>query len=60
MGNGVKVAIEITMMATDAGYINAGEKIISIGGNKRGASNAVILDATNTNDFFDMKIHKII
>lgn len=48
------------MMATDAGYVDASERIIAIGGNKTGATNAVIIDAVNTSDFFDIKINKII
>lgn len=59
-GSGVKVAIEISMMATDAGYVDSGERIIAIGGNKVGASNAVIINAVNTSDFFDIKVNKII
>ena len=59
-GVGVKVAIEIAMMSVDAGCVNSDEKIISIGGEKNGASTAVILNAVNTSDFFNMKVNKII
>lgn len=59
-GVGVKVAIEISMMSVDAGYVNSGEKIIAIAGEKKGASVAVIMDAVNTEDFFKIKIDKII
>ncbi len=59
-GVGVKVAIEVTMMSVDAGYVASGEKIIAIGGEKKGASTAVVLDAVNTSDFFKMKVEKII
>lgn len=59
-GVGVKVAIEISMMSVDAGYVNSGETIVSIGGEKKGASSAVILKAVNTSDFFNMKVEKII
>ena len=34
-GVGVKVAIEISMMSVDAGYVNSGEKIIALGGKKK-------------------------
>lgn len=59
-GVGVKVAIEVTMMSVDAGYVNSGEKIIALGGEKNGASVAVILNAVNTSNFFNMKVEKII
>ena len=59
-GVGVKVALEIAMMSVDAGYVDSGETIIAIGGEKKGASAAVVLRAVNTSDFFKMKVEKII
>lgn len=59
-GVGVKVAMEISMMSVDAGYVNSGERIIAIGGEKSGASSAIIVKAVNTSDFFNMKVEKII
>lgn len=59
-GEGTKVAIEITIMATDAGLINAGEDIIAIGGTGKGADTALLIKAANSFNFFDLKIRKII
>ena len=58
--HGVKVACEITLMATDAGLIPVGEEIIAIGGRAHGIDTAVILTPVNSKDLFNMKIHEII
>ncbi|RLE67297.1 MAG: hypothetical protein DRJ47_00295 [Thermoprotei archaeon] len=57
---GVKVAVEITLMATDAGYVNPGEEVISIGGTGRGADTALVITAAPSEMFFDLKIKKVL
>lgn len=57
---GMKVAVEITLMATDAGYFAPGEEVIAIAGTGRGADTAVILTAAPSHKFFDTKIKKIL
>jgi hypothetical protein len=59
-GQGTKVAIEITIMATDAGLINAGEDIVAIAGTNRGADTALLIKAANSFDLFNLKVRKII
>ena len=59
-GEGTKVAVEIALMASDAGLIPAGEPCISVGGTGRGADTAVLLRAANVQDFFDLKIMEIL
>ena len=58
--HGVKVACEISIMATDAGLIPVGEEIIAIGGRDSGVDTAVILTPVNAKDLFNLKIHEII
>ena len=58
--HGVKVACEITLMATDAGLIPVGEEIIAIGGRGQGIDTAVILTPVNSKDLFNLKFHEII
>ena len=57
---GVKVGCEIACMATDAGLIRSGEEAIAIGGRGRGADTAIVLRASNTHTFFEMRILEII
>ena len=58
--HGVKVAAEISIMATDAGLVPAGEEIIAIGGRGHGVDTAVILTTVNAKDLFDLEFHEII
>lgn len=59
-GEGIKVAVEISVMAADAGLIPTDREIISIGGSARGADSAVVLRAAHMNNFFDLEIREII
>ncbi|MHB0858664.1 MAG: pyruvate kinase alpha/beta domain-containing protein [Anaerolineae bacterium] len=60
LGEGIKVACEITMMATDAGLVPAGQEVIAIGGTGSGADTAVVLRAANTQDFFDLRVLELL
>ncbi|BCS98750.1 hypothetical protein DSLASN_43820 [Desulfoluna limicola] len=59
-GVGVKVAVEVSLMAADAGLIKTGEEVLCVGGTGKGADTAVILRAVNTGDFFNLKIREIL
>lgn len=60
LGQGVKVSVEISTMALDAGLIPYGEDIIAIGGSKDGADTAVIIRPAHASNIFDTKIKEII
>jgi hypothetical protein len=59
-GEGTKVAIEISLMAADAGLISVDEPCISIGGTGKGADTALLLKPANAQNFFDLKILEIL
>lgn len=59
-GQGVKVAVEISTMALDAGLIPYDEDIIAIGGSKNGADAAVIIKPAHASSIFDTKVKEII
>ena len=59
-GQGVKVAVEIAIMAADAGLVSVNEDVISIGGTGRGADAALVLKPANVQDFFDVRVHEVI
>lgn len=59
-GEGTKVAVEIAIMAADAGLIPAAEPCISVGGTGRGADTAILLRTANAQNFFDLKIMEIL
>lgn len=58
-GQGIKVAVEISIMASDAGALS-GEDIVAIGGSGRGADAALVLKPANQSDLFDMRIREVI
>jgi len=57
---GMKVAIEITLMAADAGLIPINEEIIAIAGTDKGADTALVLKPAYTNEFFNLEVREII
>jgi hypothetical protein len=59
-GQGTKVAIELALMATDAGLIRTDEDVISIGGTGKGADTALIIQPANSFRFFDLKVKEIV
>jgi hypothetical protein len=59
-GRGMKVALEVAMMATDAGLMDTDAEAIAIAGSGRGADTAVILRPVNAHRFFDLKVREII
>jgi hypothetical protein len=58
-GQGLKVAVEISIMAADAGTLS-GRDIVAIGGSGRGADAALVLKPANQSDLFDMRIREVI
>ena len=58
-GEGTKVAVEIALMAADAGLVSTREPCISVGGTAQGADTAILLQPAHAQNFFDMKILEI-
>ena len=58
-GHGLKVCVEITVMAADSGAIPI-EEIVAVGGKSRGADTAAVIRPAHMNNFFDMQIKEII
>ncbi len=59
-GDGIKVAVEVAVMAADAGLVPTDREIIAAGGNGRGADAAIVLKAAHMNNFFDLEVREII
>jgi len=59
-GQGTKVAVEVAIMAADAGAVRTDQLAISIGGSSRGADTALVIKPDNTYNFFNVKIDEII
>ena len=60
LGNGLKVCIEIAVMAADAGLIPVDRECVAVAGSGGGADTAVVLKPANSNNFFDLCVSEII
>ena len=59
-GQGTKVAIEVSLMAADAGLVPVGETCIAVGGTEGGADTALVLKPANAQSFFDLRVMEIV
>jgi hypothetical protein len=59
-GQGMKVCVEIALMAADAGLVKVGEPCIAIAGTGRGADTAVVLVPANVQQFFDVRVTEVL
>ena len=59
-GQGTKVAVEIALMAADAGLVRTGEDVISLGGSGEGVDTALVVRPSNSSRFFDLKVREVI
>lgn len=59
-GQGIKVAIEVAVMAADAAMAPTGEDIIALGGSGRGCDAAIVVKAAHQNNFFDLRVREIV
>ncbi len=57
---GMKVCVEIAMMAADAGLTPTDKPVVSVAGTHAGADTALILTPSTSNRIRDMKIHEIL
>jgi hypothetical protein len=60
LGQGVKVCVEISAMALDAGLIPFGKEVMAVAGTGRGADTAAVILPSHSNTFFDTKVKEII
>ena len=60
ISTGVKVGIECTVMAADAGLVHTDQDIIAIAGTGSGADTAIVVRPVNSQDFFDLKVKEIL
>ena len=59
-GQGTKVAVEIALMAADAGLIRTDEDVIAVGGTGKGADSALVLRPATSSHIFDLKVKEVI
>ena len=57
---GMKVAVEVALMAADAGLLAMQEEVISVAGTEEGADTAVILKPAYTRQFKKLRVREIL
>jgi uncharacterized protein len=60
IGVGVKVAIECTVMAADAGLVPTDKDVIAIGGTRTGADTAIVVRPVNSQDLYELQVKEIL
>lgn len=60
LGQGLKVAAELALMAADTGLVRTDQDVISVGGTGHGADTAAVIRPANVARFFDLKIRGIL
>jgi len=59
-GQGMKVVVEIVLMAADSGVVRIDEQVISLGGTGSGIDTAIVCKPVNAQRFFDLKVQEIL
>jgi hypothetical protein len=57
---GVKVAVEIVLMAADAGLIPVDQDVISVAGTGKGADTVLLIKPAHTRNIFDLKVREVL
>jgi uncharacterized protein len=60
IGQGIKVVVETSMEACDAGLIPEGADVVAVAGTGKGADTVVVLKAHPSNRFLDLKVRQIL
>jgi len=60
LGQGLKVTVELCLMAADAGLIRTDEDVISVGGTGQGADTAAVIRPANVSRFFDLQVRGVL
>jgi len=58
--HGMKVAVEVTLMAADAGLISVEDDVIAVAGTGKGADTGIVLKPAFSTEFFSLKVREII
>ena len=60
LGQGLKVCVEVAVMALDAGMIPSGREVVAIGGTGSGADTAAVILPAHASHFFATRVKEIV
>lgn len=59
-GQGMKVCVEMAVMAADAGLVDTDTPVMCVAGTGKGADTSVVILPSNVQNFFDLKVLEVI
>jgi hypothetical protein len=59
-GQGMKVCVEVVLMAADAGMISMDGEVMAVGGTSSGADTCIVVKPAYSRKFFDLEIREIV
>ena len=59
-GQGMKVCVEIAIMAAEHGFVTPPDDVVVLGGSGKGADTAVVLRPAYAAEMFDLRIRQIL
>ena len=59
-GQGMKVAVEISLMAADAGFIDMEKELVAVAGTGKGADTAIVVRPAYPRNFKELEIREIL
>ena len=59
-GQGMKVAVEVALMAADQAAVPTGAEVLALGGSGEGADTAVVLAPACSHEFFKLRIREVV
>ncbi|MDA8334356.1 MAG: hypothetical protein M0Z41_05060 [Peptococcaceae bacterium] len=60
LGQGLKVCVEVSVMALDAGLIPAGREVVAVAGTGAGADTAAVILPSHASHFFATRVKEIV
>ncbi|HQM53768.1 MAG TPA: hypothetical protein PLI86_11705, partial [bacterium] len=57
---GVKVCVEIVLMAADAGLAASGERVIAVAGTAHGADTALVMRAASSQNLRGLRVNELL
>jgi len=59
-GQGTKVAVELTLIATQVEIVEPGTEVVALGGSSKGLDTALVIKAATSDEFYELEIREIL
>jgi len=59
-GQGTKVAVELTLIASQVEIVESGAEVVALGGSAKGLDTALVIKAVTSDEFYELEIFEIL